>query len=178
MRHQGPWFNIKIPSYQYRKSHCGDKLVVRPSYLHNGISYTGKMASLYWITTTPNPQPHLTPPLTLPPTPPPPHPRPPTTPPHHHPTTTTTTTTPRSHWVKPSADAMRTRMLSSKFLTAVCWLGGSIQNGWWHLATVQVLRWSLSSVYVFAARRFCYINVVWSSWSRSRYHFCWSLRSP
>ena len=45
----GPWFNIKTPSYQYRKSHCGDKTVVRSSYLHNGISYTGKMASLYWI---------------------------------------------------------------------------------------------------------------------------------
>ena len=35
----GPWFNIKISSYQYRKSHCGDKTVVRSSYLHNGISY-------------------------------------------------------------------------------------------------------------------------------------------
>ena len=46
----GPWFNIKMPSYQYRKSHCGDKTVVRSSYLHNGISYTGKMASLYWFT--------------------------------------------------------------------------------------------------------------------------------
>ena len=45
----GPWFNIKISSYQYRKSHCGDKTVVRSSYLHNGISYTGKMSSLYWI---------------------------------------------------------------------------------------------------------------------------------
>ena len=45
----GPWFNIKMSSYQYRKSHCGDKTVVRPSYLHNGISYTGKMSSLYWI---------------------------------------------------------------------------------------------------------------------------------
>ena len=44
----GPWFNIKM-SYQYRKSHCGDKTVVRSSYLHNGISFTGKMASLYWI---------------------------------------------------------------------------------------------------------------------------------
>ena len=43
------WFNIKMPSYQYRKSHCGDKTVVRSSYLHNGISYTGKMTSLYWI---------------------------------------------------------------------------------------------------------------------------------
>ena len=45
----GPRFNIKIPSYQYRKSHCGDKTILRPSYLHNGISYTGKMTSLYWI---------------------------------------------------------------------------------------------------------------------------------
>ena len=44
----GPWFNIKM-SYQYRKSHCGDKMVVRSSYLHNGISHTGKMSSLYWI---------------------------------------------------------------------------------------------------------------------------------
>ena len=45
----GPWFNMKMSSYQYRKSHCGDKTVVRLSYLHNGISYTGKMSSLYWI---------------------------------------------------------------------------------------------------------------------------------
>ena len=46
-----PWprFKIKMLSYQYRKSHCGDKTVVRSSYLHNGISYTGKMSSLYWI---------------------------------------------------------------------------------------------------------------------------------
>ena len=45
----GPWFNIKMSSYQYRKFHCGDKTVVRSSYLHNGISYTDKMTSLYWI---------------------------------------------------------------------------------------------------------------------------------
>ena len=45
----GGWFNIKMPSYQYRKSHCGDKTIFRPSYLHNGISYTGKTTSLYWI---------------------------------------------------------------------------------------------------------------------------------
>ena len=45
----GLQFNIKMSSYQYRKSHCGDKTVVRSSYLHNGISYTGKMSSLYWI---------------------------------------------------------------------------------------------------------------------------------
>ena len=35
--------------HQYRKSHCGDKTVVRSSYLHNGISHTGEMSSLYWI---------------------------------------------------------------------------------------------------------------------------------
>ena len=45
----GSWFNIKMPSYKYRKSHCVDKTILRPSYLHNRISYTGKMASLYWI---------------------------------------------------------------------------------------------------------------------------------
>ena len=45
----GPWFNITMSSYQYRKSHCGDKTILRPSYLHSGISYTGKTASLYWI---------------------------------------------------------------------------------------------------------------------------------
>ena len=48
-REPGPWFNIKISSYQYRKSHCGDKTVVRSSYIHNGVSYTGKTTSLYWI---------------------------------------------------------------------------------------------------------------------------------
>ena len=47
----GPWFNIKLSSYKYRKSHCGDKMVVRSSYLHNGISYNGKSASLYWTNT-------------------------------------------------------------------------------------------------------------------------------
>ena len=45
----GPWFNIKMSSYQYRKSHCGDKRMLRPSYLHNEISYTGKTACLHWI---------------------------------------------------------------------------------------------------------------------------------
>ena len=38
----------KKMSCQYRKSHCGDKTILRPSYLHNGISYTGK-TFLYWI---------------------------------------------------------------------------------------------------------------------------------
>ena len=43
------WFNINMSSYQNMKSHCGNKTVVRSSYLHNGISYTGTMSSLYWI---------------------------------------------------------------------------------------------------------------------------------
>ena len=49
LSYPGPWFNIKMSSYQYRKSYCGDKTILRPSYLHNGISYTGKTISLYWI---------------------------------------------------------------------------------------------------------------------------------
>ena len=32
----------------HRKSHRGDKTILRPSYLHNGISYTGKTASLLY----------------------------------------------------------------------------------------------------------------------------------
>ena len=35
--------------YYYRKSHCGDKTVVRSSYLNNASSYSGKMSSLYWF---------------------------------------------------------------------------------------------------------------------------------
>ena len=46
-----PIFHIKMSSYQCRKSHCGDKTIIQPSYLHNWISYTGKPASLYWIGT-------------------------------------------------------------------------------------------------------------------------------
>ena len=54
----GGWFNTKMPSNQNRKSHCGDATIlqpsysiaeIRPAYLHNGISYTYKMASLHWI---------------------------------------------------------------------------------------------------------------------------------
>ena len=46
----GPRVNIKMTSYSYRKSHCGDKTeILWPSYRHNGISYTGKTTSLYWI---------------------------------------------------------------------------------------------------------------------------------
>ena len=33
--------------YQYRKSHCGDETLLQPSYLHNGFSYTDKIA--YYI---------------------------------------------------------------------------------------------------------------------------------
>ena len=45
----GGWFSKKMQSHQYKKYHFRDKKILRPSYLHNGISYTGKMASLYWI---------------------------------------------------------------------------------------------------------------------------------
>ena len=45
----GVWLNVKMPSYQYRKSHYGNKTILRPSYFHNGFSYTSKMASWYWI---------------------------------------------------------------------------------------------------------------------------------
>ena len=44
-----PWFDIKLSSYQYRKSHCEVKTVIRSSYLHNAISYTVRKSSLYWI---------------------------------------------------------------------------------------------------------------------------------
>ena len=43
----GDWFSIKVSPYQYRKSHCGDKMILWSSYLHNGISYTSKTSSLY-----------------------------------------------------------------------------------------------------------------------------------
>ena len=44
----GGWFNIKMLSYQYRKSYCGYKTILRSSYIHNGISDTGKMTFWYW----------------------------------------------------------------------------------------------------------------------------------
>ena len=44
----GAWFNIKMLSYQCRKSHSRDKTVVRSSYLHDEIFFTGKMESWYW----------------------------------------------------------------------------------------------------------------------------------
>ena len=39
----------KIPYHQYKKSHFGDKTIIRLSYLHNGIYmyYTGKKCYLY-----------------------------------------------------------------------------------------------------------------------------------
>ena len=43
------WLNTKVQSYQYKESHCGNKTILRPSYLHNRISYTGKTTYLYWI---------------------------------------------------------------------------------------------------------------------------------
>ena len=49
LRKPGSWFNIKMSSYQHRKSHCGDKTVIISLYLHNRISYSGKATSLYWI---------------------------------------------------------------------------------------------------------------------------------
>ena len=43
-------FNIKMMSYQLnKKSFCGDKMILWPSYHHNGVSYTGKTSSLYWM---------------------------------------------------------------------------------------------------------------------------------
>ena len=41
----GPWFNIKMSSYQYRKSHCGYKTVANSCYIHN----TGKTTSVYLL---------------------------------------------------------------------------------------------------------------------------------
>ena len=32
----GPLFNLKMLSHQYRKPHCGDKMAMRLSFLHNG----------------------------------------------------------------------------------------------------------------------------------------------
>ena len=44
IRGPGGRFNIKTSSH-----HCGDNTILWPSYLPNGISYTNKMTSLYWI---------------------------------------------------------------------------------------------------------------------------------
>ena len=45
------WF-LLLPYVNYmewRESYCGDRMILWSSYLHNGISYTGRMTSLYWI---------------------------------------------------------------------------------------------------------------------------------
>ena len=44
----GPWFNVNISHYQYRKSHCVDKMFIRSFYLHNQISQTAMLSS-YWF---------------------------------------------------------------------------------------------------------------------------------
>ena len=46
--HLDPNSTKKTTSYQYKKSYCRDKIIIRSYYLNNGMSYTGKMASLYW----------------------------------------------------------------------------------------------------------------------------------
>ena len=43
----GAPFNIKMTSYWYRKCYCGDQTIIRSSYLHNGISFTGKASHHY-----------------------------------------------------------------------------------------------------------------------------------
>ena len=40
---------LALIQYKNRKSNFGDKSVIRSSYFHNGISYTGKNTSMYWI---------------------------------------------------------------------------------------------------------------------------------
>ena len=48
-RRVGGWFNMKVTSHQYRKSHCVDKIFLGPSDIHNEIFYTGNTASSCWI---------------------------------------------------------------------------------------------------------------------------------
>ena len=45
------WSNMKMPSYQRRKSCCGDKMISQQSHVLNRISYKciGRITSLYWI---------------------------------------------------------------------------------------------------------------------------------
>ena len=49
----GLWFNIKM-SDQFRNCHCGDKMILWPSYFHNRDSCT-KMTFLYGITSNHGP---------------------------------------------------------------------------------------------------------------------------
>ena len=46
-RTPGERFNMKMPSYQNRDPHCGDKTILRYFYHHHGTYYTGKTVSLY-----------------------------------------------------------------------------------------------------------------------------------
>ena len=39
---------MKIRSYHYMKFNCGDKMVISPSYNHDGNSYIAKAAILHW----------------------------------------------------------------------------------------------------------------------------------
>ena len=43
------WFNVKMPSYQFRDPHDIDKMVSQLSDLYNGNPCTGKMTFLYWL---------------------------------------------------------------------------------------------------------------------------------
>ena len=47
------WFKIKMSSCQYRKSHYGDKTVVRSSYFHNGNWYTSSKTPFFHIESDP-----------------------------------------------------------------------------------------------------------------------------
>ena len=38
---------MNMTSYQYTKAHCGDKTILRPSYLLAGISYTDKTFQIF-----------------------------------------------------------------------------------------------------------------------------------
>ena len=42
-----PLAQYKHTSHQYGEFHCGNKTAIRSAYLHNGISYTSKVASSY-----------------------------------------------------------------------------------------------------------------------------------
>ena len=44
-------FKMEMPGNQCRDSQCGDRGILRPSYLHNENSCTGKTSSLYCIRT-------------------------------------------------------------------------------------------------------------------------------
>ena len=48
VEHLGSLYDTNIPSYQDGKSHCKDKMIRYAFYLHNGISYTGKTATIHW----------------------------------------------------------------------------------------------------------------------------------